>query len=97
LEKRRPPLAIRDQLDFRADIKGCEVLIIEVRPDYRDAKETRGIPVAKMKWIGTRRIWRLFWMRADLKWHAYQPLPEATDIADLLKEVDRDPHCCFFG
>jgi hypothetical protein len=97
LEKRRPPLHIRDRLDLRADITGSEAVIFEVRPPFLDRKQTVEHPVAKVKWIGTRKVWRLFWMRADLKWHSYDPRPEATDIETLFSEVDRDPHGCFFG
>ena len=97
LVKRRPPVHIREQLDFRADIKGSELVIVEVRPAFRDKTQTVEHPVEKAKWVGTRKLWRLFWMRADLKWHSYDPLPEAPDIKTLIGEVERDPHCCFFG
>ena len=97
IEKIRPPLDIRDQLDFRADINGSELVVAEVRPSFQNKKLKREHPVAKAKWISTRRIWRLFWMRADLKWHSYQPFPESPSIAAVLDEVRRDPHGCFFG
>jgi hypothetical protein len=97
IEKRRPPLHIRPKLDFRADIKGSDVVIVEVRPSFRNKRRIIEHPVAKMKWVDSRQVWRLFWMRADLKWHSYDPLSEAADIDTLLFEVDRDPHCCFFG
>jgi hypothetical protein len=97
IEKIRPPIEVREQLDFRADIKGSEVVIAEVRPSFQNKHEKREHPVAKAKWIGTQKVWRLFWLRADLKWHAYEPLPEARSISALLEEVRRDPHGCFFG
>src|ERR1043166_2915057 len=97
IEKIRPPFDIREKLDFRADIKGSELVVAEVRPSFRDKRKMSEHPVAKAKWIGTRKVWRLFWMRADLKWHSYQPLPESRSIAVILDEVRRDPHCCFFG
>jgi hypothetical protein len=97
LAKRRPPMEIRDQLDFRANIDGPDLIIVEVRPAYDDPNRTIQHPVAKAKWVGARRVWRLFWMRADLKWHSYSPKPEAARIGTLMSEVDRDPHGCFFG
>jgi len=97
LEKRRPRAEIRDQLDFRADISGSEVLIVEVRPRFDDKKRKIDHPVARAKWVATRKKWRLYWMPADLKWHIYQPLPEAATLGVILSEVHRDPHCCFFG
>ncbi|WP_414665150.1 DUF3024 domain-containing protein [Horticoccus sp. 23ND18S-11] len=97
LEKRRPPVSIRDKLDFRADISGSDVFIVEVRPDHLDKTQKRDTPVAKMKWVAARKVWRLFWMRADLKWHSYKPFPESAEIAVLVDVVDRDSNCCFFG
>jgi len=97
LEKRRPPLEIRDRLDFRADITGSDVVVVEVRPAFEDPSRKVEHPVAKAKWVATRKVWRLFWMRADLKWHSYTPKPEAATIEAVLSEVDRDPHRCFFG
>jgi hypothetical protein len=97
LEKRRPPLHIRDKLDLRVDITGGVVVVFEVRPSFQDKSKIRDIPVAKAKWVGTRNTWRLFWMRADMKWHSYPPLPEAQDIGTLFAEIDRDPHGCFWG
>ena len=97
LKKRRPPVAMRSQIDLRASISGSEVLIVEVRPDRIDKTKVRETPVARMRWFGSRRIWRLFWMRADLKWHAYEPYPEASRIATHLRTVDEDFHGCFFG
>jgi hypothetical protein len=90
-------MEIHNQLDFRADIVGSDLIIVEVRPAYNDPSRTIHHPVAKVKWIGTRKVWRLYWMRADLKWHTYSPKPEAVRISTILSEVDRDPHGCFFG
>ena len=97
LEKRRPGPEIRDQLDFRADISGSEVVIMEVRRSFKDKTKKLEHPVARARWVATKRRWQLFWMRADLKWHRYQPLPEASTLGTLLAEVDRDPHGYFFG
>ena len=93
----RPPPEVRDKVDLRADIKGQDVIISSVRAAYDDPARKIEQPIAKAQWVETRKVWRLFWMRGDLKWHAYEPLPESPTIAALLAEVDRDPHGCFFG
>jgi hypothetical protein len=80
-----------------ANINGQEVIIISVRPVYGDPSRKAEHPIAKARWVATRKVWQLYWMRADTKWHSYEPLPESTSIATLLAEVDRDPHCRFFG
>ena len=97
ISKRRPPPEIRYKLDFRAHIKGQEVTLVSVRPAYGDKGRKTEYPIAKARWVATQKVWKLYWMRGDLKWHSYEPLPESASIGTLLEEVDRDPHCCFFG
>ena len=97
IQRRRPPPKLRAQLDYRANIKGSEVVLVEVRPAYNDKRRTIEHAIAKAKWIGSRKVWRLFWMRADMKWHSYQPMPEARTFKAVMTEVERDLHCCFFG
>lgn len=36
-------------------------------------------------------------MFRDLKWHGYEPLAEATDLASLVAEVRKDPTGIFWG
>jgi hypothetical protein len=54
-------------------------------------------PIAKATYNKSKRLWRVFWMRADLKWHSYQPIPAVASIEEFLAVVDEDPDCCFFG
>jgi hypothetical protein len=48
----------------------------------------------KMTYVKSRGFWKLYWMRADLKWHIYE---EYQSLDDLLKEVKDDPNSCFWG
>ena len=54
-------------------------------------------PVAKFAFVRTSGKWRLFWMRANLKWMAYESESTNGDIAELASEVDADSWGCFFG
>ena len=47
LSRHRPPPEIRDKVDYRADIKGQEVTISEVRPRYDDETRKAEHPFAK--------------------------------------------------
>jgi hypothetical protein len=35
----------------------------------------------------------VFWMRSDLKWHGYEPVPEVRSLAEFLAVVGRDEYC----
>jgi Protein of unknown function (DUF3024) len=97
LERRRPPVHIRPQLDLGYRINGQSVEILEIRPDWRDRSVVRERPVAKATFVRTINAWRVYWMRGDLKWHGYEPSAEVRSLAEFLTVVDEDNCCCFFG
>ena len=97
LDKRRPPPHIRAELDLNFRIKGQNVEIFEVRPQWREPEKIMEHPVAKATYVKTQGIWKVYWMRADLKWHGYEPHPEAKTIEEFLEVVDKDENACFFG
>ena len=97
IEKRRPPPRIRSQVDLAFRINGQSVEIFEVRPNWRDETRLQEHFVAKATYNKSKRNWKVFWQRADLKWHSYMPNPEVVSIEDFLAVVQKDEHGCFFG
>jgi hypothetical protein len=97
LAKRRPPPHIRPDLDIGYRISGQSVEILEIRPQWDDRSIIRQYPVAKATYVRTQDVWKVFWKRADLKWHGYQPAPEVPSIEQFLAVVDADHYGCFFG
>jgi hypothetical protein len=55
-----------------------------------------GSPVVKATYVKTENIWKVYWMRADLKWHGFQPAPEVDTVNAFLALVAEDKHACFF-
>lgn len=95
---RRPPVHIRPQLDLAYRVTGQSVEIFEVRPRWRGTPgETMEHPVARATYVRTRDIWRIYWMRADLKWHRYEPAGQVGRIEQVLSVIAEDRHACFFG
>ena len=97
VEKRRPPSNIRHELDLSYRITNQSVEIFEIRPAWKKPCETLEIRVAKATFVRTQDVWRVFWLRADLKWHRYDPQPEVPRLEDFVALVDSDPYGCFFG
>ena len=98
ISKHRPPPHVRPKLDLGYRLSGQSVEIIEIRPRWRGAPgETMSSPVAKATYVKTSGIWKVFWRRADLKWHAYPPASHVGSIEAFLKLVAEDKHACFFG
>ena len=94
---KRSPESIRNQLRYEHTIENHDVIIYEVRPRWDKPDEHTRMPCAKLTFVRTQNVWKLFWHRADMKWHAYGPLKSSRDLADLIAEIDRDPNGCFFG
>jgi hypothetical protein len=97
IETRRPPPGIRSQLDLGFRIQGHSVELFEVCPDGQKTDLFRQIPFAKATYVKTQDIWKIYWQRADMKWHGYQPHPEVGNIAKFVAIVEKDEYACFFG
>ena len=54
-------------------------------------------PLAQATWVKTQEVWKLYWQRADLKWHSYQPVATVSTIEEFCKTVDEDAFGCFWG
>nr|MBS0038246.1 DUF3024 domain-containing protein [Saprospiraceae bacterium] len=48
-------------------------------------------------YVQSQNNWKVFWMRADLKWHRYSPKPTVKSIRQFFDLVDHDHNACFFG
>jgi hypothetical protein len=97
IQRRRPPPHLRDEVYLAFRINGQSVEIYEVRAHWRDAGKKIEQPFAKATYNKSRKNWKIFWQRADLKWHGYQPHLEAVSIEEFLDVVEKDDHGCFFG
>ena len=97
MEKRRPPIPIRSKLDLGYRISGHSVELFEIRPRYVKPEIILELDFAKTTYVRTQRVWKVFWMRADSKWHCHEPVPEVNSIEKFLEIVDQDKDCCFFG
>jgi len=97
LERRRPPAHLRDKVDLGFRLKGQSVEIFEVRPMWRNPGEKIEHAVAKATYVKTRKAWKVYWQRADLKWHGYAPAPIVEKLEEFVRLVEKDKHHCFWG
>ena len=97
IERRRPPPHIRPELDIGYRVTGQSVEIFEIRPVWREPEKTMEHPVAKATFVRAQGIWKIFWQRADLKWHRYEVSQVVKKIEQFLTEVEKDPYGCFWG
>jgi hypothetical protein len=97
LERRRPPEHIRSKLDIGYRIEGQSIVIYTIRPFWNDASKIQHSEVAKATFVKAKNHWKVFWLRADLKWYVYDPKPTVKTLTDFVKLVEEDKHACFWG
>lgn len=97
LERARPAEDIRSKLDIGYKIEGQSIFIHTIRPVWNDPSKTQISDVAKTTFTKAKNEWKIFWLRADLKWHAYKPTPTVKTLKEFVKLVEEDKHACFWG
>ncbi len=97
IERIRPPQRIREQLDYGYRIENQSVEIFGVRPVWNNSSKQIEEKVARTTYVKKDKVWKIYWMRADLKWHRYEPYPTANNLEEFLGVVEKDAHGCFFG
>ncbi len=97
ISKVRPQPEIRHQLDINYEIQDQSIVINEIRPVWNNPNEILTLSYAKATFIKSKNVWKIFWKRADNKWHSYEPNPTVTELVDFLKIVDQDDYGCFKG
>jgi hypothetical protein len=97
IERRRPSPQMRAQVDLAFRISGQSIEIFTIRPDWRDDSKTVEEPVAKATYNKKKAGWKVFWQRADMKWHGYETSPTLVSVEQFLEIVQTDEYGCFFG
>lgn len=97
VERKRPAGHMRNKLDISFRISGQSFEIYEIRPQWNDPTKKIEGPIAKAIYVKSEKKWKLYWMRADLKWHSYKPFPTSNSLEKVLEVIEQDSHHCFWG
>ena len=92
-----PDPAVASKLRHGYRIDEYSVILFESRPAFLSPREWQDHDVAKFRFVKSREVWQLFCQFRDLKWHAYEPLPESPELEALVSEVRKDPTGIFWG
>jgi hypothetical protein len=95
--ERRVPVHVHHQAWMGSRIEGQGVTLVEYRTHWKDKSKVTEHPIAKTTFNRRSSEWKIYWMRANLKWWAYEPCPAVSSFEEFLEEVDRDECGCFFG
>jgi hypothetical protein len=91
------PAHIRNELYLDYAIKDQSIILFTVRPQWNDPSKTSEGMIAKVTYVKSKKTWKLYWQRADLKWHGYEPKPEVKSVEDFIETIEADDYGCFYG
>jgi hypothetical protein len=97
VERIRPPHHIRNELDIGYKIENQSIILLEIRPSFRNPKELTESGYAKATYVKSESNWKVYWMRANLKWTLYEPQPKVKGLKDFIELVQEDKYHCFKG
>lgn len=81
-------------IDFR--LESQTLFIFEVRPTWNNPESTTETMVAKLRFVKTEKLWKLYWQRQNMKWYFYENDANG-DLEGLLTVVNQDEYGCFWG
>lgn len=97
IKRRRPPAHLRNKVDLSYRIDGQSVEMFELRPKWNAPEKSTEVPVAKATYVKSKKLWKIYWQRTDLKWHLYVIHPEVDRLEEFVAIVEKDESACFFG
>jgi hypothetical protein len=97
INKRRPPAHMRNEVDLGFRLTGQSIEIFEIRAVWDNPKEKTEQSFAKATYVKRQNIWKIYWMKSDLKWHKYEPGFEVSELNEFVSIIDGDKYGCFWG
>ena len=87
----------RCQIKLFYEIRGYEVRIIESRPHFLNSHLWTDTPIARLHYDPDTLAWRLYWMRANGKWHKYPDFELTNNLKSLIGVIAEDRYRVFWG
>ena len=97
VERARPPQRIRNELDIGYKIDNQSIILLEIRPSFHSPTKLNESAYAKATYVKSENKWKVYWMRANLKWTLYEPQAKVKSLKDFIKLVEEDKYHCFKG
>lgn len=97
LNRKRPSEEMRPKLDYTYLLERNTFILCEIRPNYRTGKDWRKLPFAKIHYLKSKKVYKIYWQRASGKWLAYDDPSETESLRSAIKTIDDDMYGCFYG
>ncbi len=97
IERNRPPEHIREELDIGYKIIDQSIFVFEIRPQVNKPEIKVEINSAKATFVKAKNYWKVFWMKSDMSWHSYPPMPTVKTVKEFVDLIEEDKYCFFWG
>jgi hypothetical protein len=95
--KKRVPDTLADEVRLTVTTRGKNVSIHQRRPVWRGAPgEWTSMPIAQLRYEGDGE-WTLYFGDRYGKWTMYFDLDPKQPVDTIIKELEEDPTCVFWG
>jgi len=97
--QRCPTLRASGLIRYEIDVAPWAVTVVECRPPWPRGMGTdwTRLPICRFRYTKTRNEWSLLWRDRNLRFHGYDLARPTPHIDELIREVERDPTCIFWG
>ncbi|MEK7476003.1 MAG: DUF3024 domain-containing protein [Candidatus Coatesbacteria bacterium] len=95
--RKRIPEGLEDKIRILHKTRGCVITLIEERPHFMRPGLWTLFEVAQFRYKPSTGIWTLYCRDRHHKWWRFTPEPPSRDLAALIRAVDEDPTCIFWG
>ena len=95
--EKKIPTHLQDQIKIGFKFRGNSVTLFEERPAFRTPEAWVTTVVAQFRYDMDTSMWTLYCADRNSRWHEYDDLEPSKNLDDLIKEVEEDPICIFWG
>jgi hypothetical protein len=93
----RLPDSVQDKVRMNALLKGSKLILMESRPVFMDPSKWVDIPIAQFRYNSEYETWSLYWPDRNTRWHEDEDCRPSAKIDRLIRAVDEDVNCVYWG
>ncbi len=91
------PEHVQDRVRVEADLGQNHVTIVEIHSDQGGFDAAPRFPIARLRYVKYARMWTLYWLDRNSKFHEYDRLDPTEDVQDILDYLDSHEDPIFWG
>jgi hypothetical protein len=94
----KTPEHLREEMRLEVSTRGNSITIADWRPLWQGAPgDWTHMNIAQLRYDPATRRWTLYWADRNSRWHRYDDLAPTISLDHVLREIDEDPTCIFWG